>query len=61
MVPNPVMGLYYALERTDSLTEEFKVHEWDIGNSVSITFVVNETGKKSGFFRLVISACPPDD
>ena len=61
VVPNPVMGLYYALERTDSLTEDFKVHEWDIGNSVSITFVVNETGKKSGFFRLVISACPPAD
>ena len=59
VVPNPVMGLYYALERTDSLAEDFKVHKWDIGNSVSITFVVNEKGKKSGFFRLVISACPP--
>ena len=55
------MGLYYALERTDTLAEDFKVHEWDIGNSVSVTFVVNETGKTSGFFRLVISACPPAD
>jgi len=34
VVSNPVVVLYYALERTDSLNEGFKTHDRDSGNSV---------------------------
>ena len=60
VVPNPVKGLYYALERTDSLAEGFGTHSYDLATSVDLVFNVNETGKRSGFFRLVVSACPPE-
>ena len=60
VVPNPVKGLYYALERTESLTSGFNVHQYSDATSVSVTFTVNEVGRTCAFFRLVVSACPPE-
>lgn len=60
VVPNPVKGLYYALERTEDLARGFDVHQYSDATSVSVTFTVNEVGKTRAFFRLLISACPPE-
>ena len=60
VVPNPVKGLYYALERTENLSEGFGIHDYQAATSVSVMFTVNEVGKKCAFFRLLISACPPE-
>ena len=60
VVPNPVKGLYYALERTEDLTKGFGIHQYGDATSVSVTFTVNEVGKKCAFFRLSVLACPPE-
>ena len=60
VVPDPVKGLYYALERTENLSEGFGIHDYQAATSVSVTFTVNEVGKTRAFFRLLISACPPE-
>ena len=60
VVPNPVKGLYYALERTEDLTQGFGIHQYSDATSVSVTFNVNEVGKTRAFFRLLVSACPPE-
>ena len=60
VVPNPVKGLYYALERTEDLTNGFGIHQYGDATSVSVTFTVNEVGKKCAFFRLSVLACPPE-
>lgn len=62
VVPNPVKGLYYALERTEDLAAGFGVHRYEEATSVSVTFTVNETANAAGraFYRLLISACPPE-
>ena len=60
VVPNPVKGLYYALERTEDLTKGFGIHQYSDATSVSVTFTVNEVGKTRAFFRLLVSACPPE-
>ena len=60
VVPNPVKGLYYALERTEDLASGFDIHQYSEATSVSVTFTVNEVGKTCAFFRLLISACPPE-
>jgi hypothetical protein len=60
VVPDPVKGLYYALERTEDLTRGFDIHQYSDATSVSVTFTVNEVGKTRAFFRLLISACPPE-
>ena len=62
VVPNPVKGLYYALERTEDLAAGFGVHRYEEATSVSVTFTVNETANTAGraFYRLLISACPPE-
>ena len=62
VVPNPVKGLYYALERTEDLAAGFGVHRYEEATSVSVTFTVNETTNTAGraFYRLLISACPPE-
>ena len=60
VVPNPVKGLYYALERTEDLTKDFGIHQYGDATSVSVTFTVNEVGKKCAFFRLSVLACPPE-
>jgi hypothetical protein len=61
VVPNPVKGLYYALERTEDLASGFNVNAYREATSVSVTFTVNESGNAAGraFYRLLISACPP--
>jgi hypothetical protein len=61
VVPNPVKGLYYALERTEDLASGFNVNAYKEATTVSVTFTVNETGNTAGraFYRLLISACPP--
>jgi len=60
VVPDPVKGLYYALERTEDLAAGFDIHQYSEATSVSVTFTVNEVGKTRAFFRLLISACPPE-
>ena len=60
VVENPVKGLYYALERTEDLATGFDIHQYSDATSVSVTFTVNEVGKTRAFFRLVVSACPPE-
>ena len=60
VVPNPVKGLYYALERTEDLMQGFSIHQYSDATSVSVTFTVNEVGKKCAFFRLSVLACPPE-
>ena len=60
VVPDPVKGLYYALERTEDLATGFDIHQYSDATSVSVTFTVNEVGKTRAFFRLVVSACPPE-
>lgn len=60
VVPNPVKGLYYALERTEDLMQGFSIHQYSDATSVSVTFTVNEVGKTRAFFRLLVSACPPE-
>ena len=60
VVPNPVKGLYYALERTEDLASGFDIHQYSEATSVSVTFTVNEVGKTCACFRLLISACPPE-
>ena len=61
VVPNPVKGLYYALERTTDLNAGFNVHAYDAAMSVSVVFTVNEADNPAGraFYRLSVSACPP--
>ena len=62
VVPNPVKGLYYALERTEDLAAGFGVHRYEEATSVSVTFTVNETTNTAGraFYRLLIPASLPE-
>ncbi len=63
VVPNPVKGLYYALERTEDLSAGFNVNAYKEATTVSVTFTVNESGNTAGcaFYRLLITACPPEE
>ena len=56
---NGLTAAQIIYSRSDAAKEHMGLTSWE--QSPKKPVAINETGKMSGFFRLVISACPPAD